>query len=173
MIKHTVKVGGRIWKTVIAVFVCFFIDTLRNAGVPFYAAIAAILCIQRTQQDSFRLAANREIATIIGGILGMSFLTFEKSVYHIPVELVRYAVLSILLIPVIQISLWLHQENGTFLMCVVFLCVTVTHEGDTSPVSFAANRIIDTAIGIVVALIINRLSLKQVNEHEKNIITKG
>lgn len=52
MMGFPVRVGGRIWKTVIAVFLCFVLDTIRKTGVPFYAAIAAILCMQRSQQDS-------------------------------------------------------------------------------------------------------------------------
>ena len=55
------KVGGRIYKTVVAVFLCFLIDAIRDTGVPFYAAIAAILCIQKTKEDSFQQAKNREI----------------------------------------------------------------------------------------------------------------
>ncbi len=38
---------------------------------------------------------------------------------------------------------------------VVFLCVTVTHGDDISPVAFALDRMIDTTIGIAVALCIN------------------
>lgn len=151
------KVGGRIYKTVIAVFLCFLIDAIRDTGVPFYAAIAAILCIQKTKEDSFQQAKNREIATIIGGIMGMIFLAFEKYIFYIPIELLRYALLSFMLIPIIKFSILIRQEKGTFLMCVVFLCITVTHEGDISPISFAFNRIIDTTIGIVVALIVNTL----------------
>lgn len=149
------RIGGRICKTVIAVFLCFLIDTFRNTGVPFYAAIAAILCVQRSQRDSLRAAKNREIATIIGGICGMLFILAERNLFHIQTELLRYAVLSVLLIPIIELSLYLRQEKGTFLMCVVFLCVTTTHENDISPVAFAMNRIIDTTIGIMVALIVN------------------
>ncbi|SHK07895.1 FUSC family protein [Hespellia stercorisuis] len=163
MKKHPIKIGRRIWKTVIAVYVCFFIDTVRGAGVPFYAAIAAILCMQRNKHESLQTAKNREIATILGGFCGLLFLIFEQYVYHFSVILIRYAVLSVLLIPIIQISLWLHQEKGTFLMCVVFLCVTVTHAGDINPVSFAGNRIIDTTIGIVVALIVNFRDVSNTN----------
>ena len=98
MMGFPVRVGGRIWKTVIAVFLCFVLDTIRKTGVPFYAAIAAILCMQRSQQDSIWQAKNREIATIIGGIWGMLFLLFERYVFYILVEVLRYAVLSLLLI---------------------------------------------------------------------------
>ena len=48
-------------------------------------------------------------------------------------------------------------EAATFLMCVVFLCITATHGNDESPLAFGIDRIIDTTIGIVVALFINQL----------------
>lgn len=161
MKSYSLKVGGRIYKTVFAVFVCFFIDTIRNAGATFYAAIAAILCMQRNQQDSFQQAQNREVATIIGGIWGVIFLLFERHVFAFPIEILRYAVLSLLLIPIIQFSLWIQQERGTFLMCVVFLCITVTHKEDISPIQFAIDRIVDTSIGIVVALVVNMIPCKK------------
>lgn len=84
-------------------------------------------------------------------------MVFERYIIYIPIELLRYALLSFMLIPIIEFSILIRQEKGTFLMCVVFLCVTVTHEGDISPISFAFNRIIDTTIGIVVAFIVNFL----------------
>lgn len=152
------KIGLRTLKTVLAVFVCFLIDDIRQAGVPFYAAIAAVLCVQHNRKDSFKAAKNREIATIIGGICGMGFLIFEKNIYHIHSEIFRHLVLSLMLIPIIKLSVLIKQTQGTFLMCVVFLCVTVTHENDISPVQFAFNRIIDTTIGICTALFINCLS---------------
>lgn len=45
MMGFPVRVGGRIWKTVIAVFACFVLYAIRRSSVPFYAAIAAILCM--------------------------------------------------------------------------------------------------------------------------------
>lgn len=52
-------------------------------------------------------------------------------------------------------SVLIKQEKGTFLMCVVFLCITVTHGDDESALVFGFNRIIDTTIVVVVALLIN------------------
>ena len=34
-------------------------------------------------------------------------------------------------------------------MCVVFLCITVTHGNDENPLYFGIARILDTTIGIV------------------------
>lgn len=132
------------------------IDIIRKNGVPFYAAIAAILCIQQNFKESLNTALTREIATIIGGIFGMLVLIVEKNIYRIPDDLFRYLFLSVLLIPIINFSVWIKQEKGTFLMCVVFLCITATHGNDANPLGFGIDRMIDTTIGIVVALLINQ-----------------
>ena len=161
------KVGGRTLKTVVAVFLCFIIDMIRESDTAFYAAIAAILCIQRTPKDSFHEAFNREIATVIGGMWGMLTLLFERNIYCIPHEALRYMLLSILLIPIINFSVLIKQEKGTFLMCVVFLCITVTHEGDANPLIFGFSRIIDTTIGIVIVLLINQFPIRKITEPDK------
>ena len=160
------KVGGRTIKTVVAVFLCLLTGTIRKSDTAFYAAIAAVLCVQRTSKDSFREAFNREMATVIGGMWGMLVLLFERNVWCIPYEAIRYLFLSVLLIPIINFSVLIKREKGTFLMCVVFLCITVTHGNDESPLSFGIARILDTTIGIVIASIINQFPIHR-------ILTKG
>ena len=156
------KVGGRTIKTVVAVFLCLLTGTIRKSDTAFYAAIAAVLCVQSTSKDSIHEAFNREAATVIGGIWGMLVLLFERNVWCIPCEAMRYLFLSVLLFPIINFSVLIKREKGTFLMCVVFLCITVTHGNDESPLSFGAARILDTTIGIVIALIINQFPIHRI-----------
>ena len=106
------KVGGRTIKTVVAVFLCLLTGTIRKSDTAFYAAIAAMLCIQRTAEDSLREAFNRELATVIGGAFGIMVMVFEKNVYRIPCEIVRYFLLSVLLIPIIKFSVLIKREKG-------------------------------------------------------------
>ena len=74
------KIGMRIVKTAIAVFLCFLIDLLRNhQGVPFYSAIAAILCMQPFVSNSVKVAFNRSVGTFIGGLFGMLVLLAERA----------------------------------------------------------------------------------------------
>lgn len=152
------KVGGRTLKTVVAVFLCLLMGIVRKSDTAFYAAIAAVLCVQCTSEDSFREAFNREVATVIGGICGMLVLVFERNIYCVPYEVLRCLLLSVLLIPIINFSVLIKQEKGTFLMCVVFLCITVTHGNDGNPLAFGIARIIDTTVGIAIALVINQFS---------------
>ena len=158
------KIGLRTVKTVISVFLCFLIDSFRNDSVPFYAVIASILCTQPDIENSLIIAKSREKSTIIGGIVGMLFLTMEKVLVTIYPELFRELILSLMLIPIIYLSLLLKQKNGTALMCVVFLCVTITHERDMNPLYFAWSRIVDTSLGIVVSLIVNSIPFHQLQK---------
>ena len=76
------KVGGRTIKTVVAVFLCLMTGIIRKSDTAFYAAIAAVLCVQRTSKDSFREAFNREVATVIGWIGGMLVLLIEECLVY-------------------------------------------------------------------------------------------
>lgn len=60
----------------------------------------------------------------------MLVLVFERDIYCVPYEVLRCLFLS------------------------VFLCITVTHGSDGNPLAFGMARIIDTTVGIVIALVI-------------------
>ena len=61
------KVGLRILKSALAVFLCFVVYLVRQDGMPFYSAIAAVLCMQPYVRHSFTAALNRTVGTLIGG----------------------------------------------------------------------------------------------------------
>ncbi len=116
------KVGGRTIKTVVAVFLCLLTGTIMKSDTAFYAAIADMLCIQRTAEDSLREAFNREVATVIGGMWGMLVRLFERNVWCIPYEAIRYLFLSVLLIPIFNFSVLKNGKKGRF-SCALFFCV--------------------------------------------------
>ena len=49
MIRPLPKLGMRIVKSAVAVFLCFVIYMIRGRGVPFYSAIAAVLDVYKRQ----------------------------------------------------------------------------------------------------------------------------
>ena len=151
------QLGGRVQKTVAAVFLSLLVDSLRPGGMPFYAAITAILCVQPKARDSVDVAANREVATICGGAAGMGFLFLERAFPSPLPDVLRYALVAAAVIPLISLSVWLERPKATFLTCVVFLSVVVTHSGDVHPFFFPLNRVLDTTIGIIIALAVNLL----------------
>ena len=64
-------------------------------------------------------------------------------------------VCSLLIIPIIVTTLIMHKPTVTGFSCIVFLSVAIYHVGDASPYTYAMNRLLDTVIGIIVALAVN------------------
>lgn len=151
------KIGMRIIKTAIAVFICFVIDMFRTTSMPFYSAIAAILCMQPDVKDSWKVAATRTIGTIIGGAYGVLLLMLLQAFNTVNIPILHYTILTVALMPLIYITVLLKQKSATYITCVVFLSITITHIGDASPYLFALSRVIDTLIGVFVSLGINAI----------------
>lgn len=147
-------IGMRVVKTVIAVYICFLISIFRD-GLPFYSAIAAILSMQADTKDSLIVGKNRIKGTLIGGVYGFLAIVL---INFMGVEIfghIHYLVLSLALIPIIYTNVHLKSYTSTYISCVVFLSITVAHGGDSSPMYFTLNRVVDTLIGIGVSWFIN------------------
>lgn len=160
------KIGARMVKTSLAVFLCFVLYSIRNAGIPFYSAIAAVLCTQPEMNESLSKGKSRIIGTCIGGFAGMGVLFLFQPLLGQMNDLIRYAIISLMLIPLIQMTVWMKQPDSSYLSCVVFLCVTISHAGDADPFFFAINRMIDTLIGIFIAVGVNAFHLPHYKHKE-------
>ncbi|MBU5312476.1 FUSC family protein [Tissierella carlieri] len=148
--------GMRVVKTVIAVYICFLISFFRN-GLPFYSAIAAILCMQNDHANSLEVGKGRMIGTFIGGIYGFLAIILINFVNVELFSYIHHLILSLFLIPIIYTNVFLKSNSSTYISCVVFFSITISHGGDIAPMYFALNRVIDTLIGIAVSLIINMI----------------
>lgn len=153
------KIGMRMCKSAIAVLCCLFISLFRaNEGIVFYSCIAAVLCIQQDISGSKKVGFNRLKGTCIGGIIGMIFLYMEAFL-EIDLLLSRYLLIAFFIIVVIYISVCLKMSQASYIACVVFLSISITHASDVNALLFASNRMLDTFIGIFVALLINGIHI--------------
>lgn len=149
-------IGLRTVKSAAAVFICFSISHFfLKDGYPFYSAIAALLCMQRDISDSFKTGANRIIGTLIGGTYGIIVFQFCRSFSLVGNTMPYYMLISLLIIPLIYISVLLNKKSAVYISCVVFLSIVVSHSEDASVLYFGLSRIIETLLGIVTALIVN------------------
>ncbi len=148
-------IGMRVIKTVIAVYICFLLSYLREDSIPFYSAIASILCMQNDSKTSLKFGKNRIIGTFIGGLYGFLAVILIDLIEIELFNYIHYLILSLFLIPIIYTNVYLKTTNSTYISCVVFLSITVSHGGDIAPMYFAFNRIVDTLIGIGVSLGVN------------------
>lgn len=153
---YHIHVGMRIIKTVIAVFICGLIGWLRDRdGLNFFSMIAAVICIQKSTEATIKNSFNRFAGTAIGGVFGVAVLFMETKLHTQQFMPLYLLILALLLIPIILVTLAIHKPSVSSFTCIVFLGVTVYHVSDSNPYTYAVNRLLDTVIGVIVALIIN------------------
>lgn len=148
------KFGMRIVKTVIAVALCLIIDIYRQ-GMPFFSVVAAILCLQKDRQMSYRQALNRGIGTLVGGGMGLISLVLFQRLGIGYGSLLYIVLISFMAMPIININLWIKTPFSAGFSCVVYYSVVISHFEDLNALIFVQGRIFDTLIGISVALLLN------------------
>lgn len=155
-------VGMRIMKSAVGVLLGFMIYEMRGrTGIPFYTALSVLWCIRPYRGDTLGMAAQRSIGTLIGGLYGLLVLVGQQMVTHgtgLP-EIVRYVLISFMIIPIIHTTITLDRKNASYFACVVFLSITVLHMTDENPYIFVLNRMIDTEIGILIGMFLNMVHL--------------
>ncbi|MFI3176350.1 MAG: HAD hydrolase family protein [Eubacteriales bacterium] len=155
-------IGQRILKSALAVFVCQMIYLLRGVnGIPFYATIAALQSIQQNRKSGYKVGKNRVLATFLGGFWGLLFCLLKV---YVPMPepycyYVDYIVIALMIICVIKSAIWVRLADVSYFACVVYLSIVITHLGDEDPYLFVISRIVDTLIGVVVALVIDAIHI--------------
>lgn len=153
--KKLPPVGMRIIKSALGVFLGFIIYFLRGKqGAPFYTALSVLWCVRAYPHEAKSMAKQRTFGTLLGGFFGLIMIMFElHSGLHYG-EFVRYTLISLLIIPLIYATVLFEKKNASYFACVVYLSITVLHITDQNPYIFVLNRVLDTLIGIGVALLL-------------------
>ena len=151
------KIGLRTIKSGIAVFLCLLL--LPNE--PFFACLTAVICLQDTVYNSIHMGINRGAGTILGASFGLIFLFLFRSLeIHIPNQyiskLVIYIIIASGIISMIYLCNILKRPGAINITCIAFLGVTTAH-AYSDPLIYATNRIIETLLGIVISILVNKL----------------
>lgn len=148
-------IGMRVFKTVISVYLSFLYGMLRGTS-SYYAVIAAIISMQTDVESGVKLGINRVLGTILGGVFGLFAILvirfFDIEIYsHL-----HYLILTILLIPIIYTNVHLFSPKSTTISLVVFLSIAISHVQDISPLAFTFYRVLDTSVGVVISVFVNK-----------------
>ncbi|MDO5707744.1 MAG: shikimate dehydrogenase [Andreesenia angusta] len=150
------KPGMRNIKTAVSVFLCLVLFRFLNKPYPIYACIAAIICTKDTIWNSYNASRSRIIGTVIGGLLGGIFLKLIQEFYFfLSFEII--AVSGIILL--IYIFNLIDEKDSAALACVVYILLIINFQYSwevRAPYSYAFERTIETSIGIVISLLVNR-----------------
>ena len=154
--EHRHWIGMRIIKTVVAVFLCGLLAYFRSAS-GFYSMIAAVVCIQNSAGKTIESSVNRMIGTLVGGIMGVLVVYSLDTLGVLYIELLRYAVPPVMLIPIIKLCLTIKKPGCAAMACIVFLCVTVNHSVGDTPAIYSIDRLFETMVGVALACAIDIL----------------
>lgn len=172
-------IGMRMVKTAVAVVLCYFIflpfwlrtpvgeyDPLKDVG-PFYACIAAIICMQSSVKQSVKQGVSRVIGTCIGGLVGLAILFVDDL-------LGQPAVLGLMIGLGIILTMWicnLLRRPSACSIGSVLVCVVILNHGGAGRYFYTLFRIMETIVGIAVAVGINHLLPDWRNTPERAIKT--
>ncbi|MBQ0000425.1 MAG: HAD hydrolase family protein, partial [Clostridiales bacterium] len=155
---HIPRIGKRIVKSAIGVWLCYLIHKLRNgSGIIFYSQLAVLWCIQPYVKDSLKNGIQRTVGTLIGAFYGL--IVIFISVYCFPaffrMELCYGTLIAVSVLMVLYTTVVLNKKSASYFSTVVLLSIVVNHIGDSNPFLFVWNRVLDTMIGIVLGVGIN------------------
>lgn len=141
------RLGMRTIKTAVATVIAVIVSGFIGAESPFFMVIAAILTMQFTVSDSYKNGKNRVLGTLLGAGLGL-LMTFILPRNPLGI--------GIGILAVIYICNLLRWNQSIPIASVVFLSIIISvHESRMQIIQFSLNRILDTLLGIGIALAVN------------------
>ncbi|MBE5947330.1 MAG: FUSC family protein [Lachnospiraceae bacterium] len=149
-------IGMRNIKTAIAATLCalLYLPFDRN---PTFACIGAIFGMGSDIENSWKSGGNRFVGTLIGGFIGMGFFALYTLIY--PDGEMHPLMLLFLFIGVVAVVLisQIFEWYGAIPPGGVLLCIILFNTPPEHYVSYSLNRMFDTGIGVLIALMVNIL----------------
>lgn len=173
------KIGARIIKSAIAVFLCYVVNYFRGeSGIVFYSQLSVLWCIQSYVSATRKNARQRIAGTLVGAVFGLVVLLFYgilKSNFNlgaVTLYVIQAVVTSLSVIMVLYTTVVLKKKQASYFSCVVFLSIVVIHFADANPFLFTLNRFIDTMVGIVIGVFVNLFHLPR-KQHKDILFISG
>lgn len=150
--------GQRSLKTALAAVVLALVYYPLNRE-PTFACIGIIFGMGNNMEDSRLNGGNRLIGTIIGGVVGMTTYWLEHLIqpegnYLLKVFLVFIGII-ILVWSAVAFRWPGAVQPGGVVLCIIMFSTPANH------IFYAFNRMLDTAIGVIFALAINRVITRE------------
>lgn len=171
--KSVPKIGMRIIKSAVAVFLCYIVNYFRGEdGIVFYSQLSALWCIQSYISTTKKNAAQRIVGTFVGagfGLIVLLLLGYIKKVHGVN-DFWLYGIQAVLtslsIVYILYVTVVIKKKQASYFSCVVFLSIVVIHAADANPYFFTFNRFFDTMIGIVIGVAVNLFHLPRAKHSE-------
>lgn len=166
-------VGMRNVKTALAATLCALLYAFFDRN-PTFACIGAIFGMGSDFKDSKRSGGNRLFGTIIGGLIGMALYYIYIQYYPEPTSDFRIMLFELVFVGIIILVLVCQMLviPGAIQPGGVVLCIIMFNTPVNEFISYPLNRILDTAIGVVIGIAINLLISRERVERVKRLFSR-
>lgn len=153
------KIGARTIKSGITVFLCSLISILilkRETG--YISIISGITCIQNSLENSVNNGKNRIIGTIVGAVIGFVGMSICNH-YNLNNFITTSLIASIGTMATIYVCVLFSITESINTAYVMFL-ILMMNIGQENWLNYSLIRTIDTFIGVIIGINVNRFILK-------------
>ena len=148
-----IHIGMRTFKTALATAFCAFLYYFTDRS-PAFACIGVIFGMGANMEDARKNGGNRLFGTIIGGLVGI--VLFKLYLHFVPdghytLLMIPFVFVGTVLLVLLCQMFWVGgvQPGG------VVLCILLFNTPAATYIDYAMNRIFDTAVGVIIALIVS------------------
>ena len=146
--------GMRSMKTALAATLVAFVYAFTDRN-PAFACIGAVFGLGSDMENSWLGGGNRLIGTIIGGFIALGAYWVEHRIFPEGNYFFRLPLLFFSLVLLIILSVRFRWpggiQPGSVVLCLILFATPQNH------VAYALNRMFDTGMGVVAALVVNLL----------------
>lgn len=169
VLKSHYRIGMRTVKTGIAVALCMVFFHYTNRGTPALAALAAVFSLREDWRTSFDFGKTRIFGNAVGALLATALVLFQSATGNsFILEIIGVSIGQMLVI-IICDRLDYHAGiiGGTATYMITYFTIPVN-----ATYLYALNRVFDTVIGSVIAILVNIiLSTYLIHKLKKNRIS--
>lgn len=155
--------GLRSMKTALAAVLTALLYAFFPDSNPTFACIGAIFGMGTDMEESRRNGGNRFFGTIIGGFVGLGLYWLEHQFFPEGNYWLRLPLVFIGIVIMICVCVLFRWPGGVqpggVVLCIILFNTPAHHIG------YAINRMIDTGVGVLIALLVNYLLPRSRLEH--------
>lgn len=160
------RLGMRTLKSALSVMICILLFHISDRGAPLIAALSAVFALRQDLTTSVSFGRSRIIGNVFGGALAMLYFLIQTH-FHSQF-LLQLFLLPTFVIVIIVFSDGIGNNAGIISGISTMLLIAMSiPEGES--LIFAFNRVLDTFIGILVAVLLNLYVHPKKQEREKQI----
>ncbi len=148
------RVGWRVGKTIIAVALSMVYVVIFDREA-ILAPVNAVICMMPTRDESIVSAKTRLISTGIGGALAFAAIQLGSVMPKYP-EIWYIAVLPAMVLLNMYLCNVLRLKQYITYSTIIILVIALNYNiRNYEPVSYTISRLVDTAVGAVIATLVN------------------